>query len=101
MDVSRYHHAESIVIDRAPADVYAIVSDVARVGELSPVCQSCAWDDPERVGTVGSWFTGHNAIGDFTWDTHCQVVAADPGQEFGFINHGPNGTVELVFWGYR
>ena len=87
-------------IDRPPADVYAIVSDVSRIGELSPVCRSCAWDDAALAGTVGAWFTGHNAIGDFTWDTHCQVTVAEPGREFTFINHGPSGDHELVRWGY-
>lgn len=100
MDVSGYHHSDSITINRPPADVYAIVSDVTRIGELSPVCQSGAWDDPTKAGTEGAWFTGHNAIGDLTWDTHCRVVAAVPAQEFSFINHGSSGDVELVRWGY-
>lgn len=100
MDVSGYHHSDSVSIDRSPADVYAIVSDVTRIGELSPVCQSGAWDEPAQAGHEGAWFTGHNAIGDYTWDTHCQVVAAEPGREFAFVNHGPTGEVELVRWGY-
>jgi hypothetical protein len=100
MDVSQYHHAGSISIDRPPADVYAIVSDVTRTGELSPVCESCAWDDPAQAGRAGAWFTGHNVIGDVNWDTHCQVSVAEPGREFAFVNHGPNGDAELVRWGY-
>ena len=100
MDVSGYHHSESITIDRAAAHVYAIVSDVTRIGELSPVCRSAAWDDAAQAGAVGAWFTGHNAIGEFTWDTHCKVVAAEADREFAFVNHGPSGDVELVRWGY-
>ena len=100
MDVSTYHHSESITIDRPADEVYAIVSDVTRVGELSPVCQSGAWDDDAESGSEGAWFTGHNAIGDFTWDTHCQVVVARPGREFTFVNHGPDRGAELVRWGY-
>lgn len=100
MDVSHYNHADSVTIDRPPDDVYAIVSDVTRMGELSPVCTSGTWDDPARAGKQGAWFTGHNAIGDYTWDTHCQVVAAEPGREFTFVNHGPDGNAELVRWGY-
>ena len=100
MDVSGYRHSDSITISRPPESVYAIVADVTRIGELSPVCRSSAWDDPAQAGKEGAWFTGHNAIGEFTWDTHCQVVAADPGREFGFVNHGPNGDTELVRWGY-
>jgi carbon monoxide dehydrogenase subunit G len=101
MDVSSYTHSASITVNRRPEDVYAVISDVTRVGELSPVCRSAAWDDPAQTGKEGAWFTGHNEMRDFKWDTHCQVVAADPGREFAFINHGPSGDVELVRWGYR
>ena len=100
MDVSHYNHSDSITIDRPPQDVYGVVSDVTRMGELSPVCTSGTWDDPAQAGKQGAWFTGHNAIGDYTWDTHCQVVAAQPGREFTFVNHGPDGDAELVRWGY-
>ncbi|HZR12334.1 MAG TPA: SRPBCC family protein [Acidimicrobiia bacterium] len=100
MDVSRYRHSDSITIDRAPEEVYAIVSDVTRMGELSPVCTSGTWNDPAQAGKQGAWFTGHNAIGEYTWDTHCRVVVAEPGREFTFVNHGPDGEVELVRWGY-
>ena len=100
MDVSGYNHSDSITIASPPADVYAIVSDMSRVGELSPVCQSGLWDDAAQAGKEGAWFTGHNAIGDVSWDTHCRVMAAEPGEEFTFINHGPKGDVELVRWGY-
>jgi hypothetical protein len=100
MDVSSYQHVESIRIGRPAADVYAIVSDITRIGELSPVCTSCTWDDATRAGESGAWFTGHNAIGDFTWDTRCLVVEAVPGRAFAFVNHGPEGKTELVRWGY-
>lgn len=100
MDVAGYHHSDSITIDRSPEDVYAIVSDITRMGELSPVCTSGAWDDAAQAGKEGASFVGHNAIGEYTWETHCKVVAAEPSREFAFINQGLNGDVELVRWGY-
>jgi hypothetical protein len=101
MDLSEYQHSDSITIDRPPDDVYAIVADVTRVGELSPVCASASWDDPAQAGKEGAWFTGRNEIGkDISWETHCQVETAKPGKEFAFINHGREGDVELVRWGY-
>jgi Polyketide cyclase / dehydrase and lipid transport len=100
MDVSSYNHSETMRINRSPADLYAIVSDVTRVGDLSPVCQSGTWDDAARAGETGAWFTGHNAIGDFSWDTRCRVVVSDPAREFSFVNLGPDGDAELVRWGY-
>lgn len=100
MDVSGYHHSDSITIASPPEGVYAIVSDVTRIGELSPMCKSAAWDDPAQAGTTGAMFTGHNAIGDITWDTHCQVIAAEPDREFTFVNRGQDGDAELVRWGF-
>ena len=100
MDVSGYNHSDSIIIAAPPVEVYAVVSDVTRIGELSPVCKSAVWDDAGQAGKEGAWFTGHNVINDFSWDTHCKVVAAIPGREFTWINHGPNGDAELVRWGY-
>ena len=100
MDVSSYHHADSITIAAPPDQVYAIISDVTRIGELSPVCQSAVWKDAAQAGKEGAWFIGHNVVNDFSWDTHCKVVAASPSREFVWINHGPNGDTELVRWGY-
>jgi hypothetical protein len=100
MDVSGYNHSESISITRSPADLYAMVINVGRVGDLSPVCQSGTWDDASRAGEVGAWFTGHNAIGDLRWDTRCKVIVARPDKEFSFVNCGPNGEAELVRWSY-
>src|SRR5947209_6236281 len=100
MDVSGYHHSASISVAAPPERVYEIISDVTRIGELSPVCKAGAWDDPGQPGKQGAWFTGHNVINDFTWDTRCKVVVATPGREFAWINHGPNGEAELVRWGF-
>src|SRR5437764_14215483 len=100
MDVSGYRHSDSITIAVSPAEVYDVVSDVTRIGELSPGCKSAAWDDASSAGKEGAWFTGHNVVNDFSWDTHCKVVAATRGREFTWINHGPSGDAELVRWGY-
>jgi hypothetical protein len=86
----------SIVI-AAPADaLYEMVADVTRMGEWSPVCKSCWWDEGVTRAEVGAWFTGHNeAPGRDPWETRSQVVAATPGEEFAF-------TVGGVWtrWGY-
>ena len=44
---------------------------------------------------VGAWFTGRNETPERTWETRCQVVAADPGRRFAWeVNNG------WVYWGY-
>lgn len=100
MDVSSYNHSETLRIHRPAADLYGIVSDVTRVGDLSPVCQVGTWDDASEAGKKGAWFTGSNAIGEIRWDTRCKVVVANPDREFSYINFGPAGDAELVRWGF-
>jgi Polyketide cyclase / dehydrase and lipid transport len=86
--------SESIFVAVPPDDVYAMVSDVTRMGEWSPICRACWWD--EGAGPhVGAFFTGRNVTPDRTWETRSQVVAADPGREFAWeVNNG------WVYWGY-
>jgi hypothetical protein len=100
MDLTPYQHTETVTAACSPEDAHALVSDVTRMGELSPVCTGGAWDDPAATG-AGSWFTGGNAIGELTWETRCRVEANEPGREFTFTNFGPDGQTELVRWGYR
>jgi hypothetical protein len=100
MDVSAYRHEDSVTINCGPAEVYAIISDVSRIGELSPVCKSAAWDDDAQAGKEGAWFSGHNVLGSYSWDTNCQVLAAQPGREFSFVNYGAGRDSGLVQWGY-
>lgn len=88
-------YKESIRIKASAEAVYDMVADVTRMGEWSPVCTSCWWDEPEQGAVVGAWFTGHNEAPDRNWDTRSEVVAADPGREFAFIVGG-----KLVRWGY-
>jgi hypothetical protein len=77
-------HSGSIVVARPPEEVYALVSDVTRMGEWSPVCTACWWDEGASP-TEGAWFTGRNETPERTWETRCRVAAADPGEEFTFV----------------
>jgi hypothetical protein len=92
--VSDLSYSESIVVESSPDSVYELVSDVTRMGEWSPVCTACWWD--EGAGPrVGAWFTGRNETPGRTWETRSEVVAAEPGREFAFIVGGA-----WVRWGY-
>lgn len=87
-------YEDSIVIAASPRDVYDMVSDITRMGEWSPVCRACWWD--EGAGPkVGAWFTGRNEVPGRTWETRSEVVAADRGREFAFVVGG-----NLVRWRY-
>jgi hypothetical protein len=87
-------YSESVVIARSADDLYDIVADVTRMGEFSPVCTACWWDDGASA-QAGAWFTGRNQTPERTWETRSQVVAADPGREFAFAVGGA-----WVRWGY-
>ena len=93
MDTPRF--SSSVVVARPAEDLYAMVADVTRMGEWSPVCTGGSWDEGARQG-VGDWFTGRNEQAGRTWETHCQVVAAEAGREFAFCVGG-----DRVRWGYQ
>jgi len=92
--VAELRKSESIVVAVSPDELYALVSDVTRTGEWSPICRECWWDDGDGPH-VGAWFTGRNQTPGRTWETRSQVVAADPGRAFAWeVNNG------WVYWGY-
>jgi hypothetical protein len=95
MDTSEYRHQETIEISCSPEKLYDLVADVSQMGRWSPVCTGGSYDED------GEWFTGTNVMGDASWETRCRVVVANPGREFVFINHGLDGRLEMVRWGFR
>ncbi len=92
MDDLRY--SESVIVAAAPEALYAMVSDITRMGEWSPVCKACWWDEGDGP-REGAWFTGRNELPDRIWETRSMVVAAEPGREFAFAVNG-----SWARWGY-
>ncbi|PZS23482.1 MAG: polyketide cyclase, partial [Pseudonocardiales bacterium] len=74
-------HSEAVFVAASPQALYEMVSDVTRMGDWSPICKACWWDDGDGP-RVGAWFTGRNVTPERTWETRSQVVVADPGREF-------------------
>lgn len=94
MDTPR--HFGSIVIRRSPEELYDMVADVTRMGEWSPVCTACWWDEGDGP-QVGAMFTGRNERPERTWETRSEVVAADRGREFAWVVAEPPTRAR---WGY-
>jgi hypothetical protein len=94
MDLPR--QSDSIVIKRSAEDLYDMVADVTRMGQWSPVCTACWWDEGEGPN-LGATFTGRNERPERTWETRSEVVAADPGREFAWVVVEPPTRAR---WGY-
>jgi hypothetical protein len=72
------------MIGADPATVYAVLSDVTRIGERSPECRSAVWEGG-APGMVGSTFRGRNRAGRLArWSRRCVVLRAEPGVAFAF-----------------
>lgn len=83
------HDSVSIEIASSPERVYALVSDITRMGEWSPECVSCSWVTGADGPALGARFKASNrgARGP-AWSNTPTVVAADPGREFAFNRNG-------------
>ncbi len=92
--MANLQHSGSIVIAGDPDDLYDLVADVTRMGEWSPVCKECWWENDDARG-LGAWFVGRNELPERTWKTRSEVVAAERGREFAFIVGG-----SYARWGY-
>ena len=101
--MDRLTHSDSAIVARSPEDLYAMVSDITRMGDWSPICKACWWDEGDGP-RVGAWFTGRNELPERTWETRSEVVAADPGREFAWVvNVQPTETsagASVSRWGY-
>ena len=86
--------SDSILVNRSPEELYDLVADVTNMGQWSPVCKACWWNDGDGP-RVGATFTGRNELPDRTWETVSEVVAADRGKEFAFVVQ-----VTGTRWGY-
>ncbi|HEX8771320.1 MAG TPA: SRPBCC family protein [Acidimicrobiales bacterium] len=88
------------VIVRADADrVWAMVSDVTRMGEWSPETERAEWLAGASGPVVGARFKGYNRRGKAKWSTICEVIEAEPGRLFAFAVGGA-AKPETV-WRYR
>lgn len=74
----------TIDIAASPDAVYGLLTDLDRVGELSPECFKAQWQDGATSAAVGAKFVGHNKAGNNEWQASCEVVAATPGKEWAF-----------------
>ncbi len=82
--------------------LYGMVSDLPRIGEWSPECESVDLGGRVTAPVENTTFMGHNAVGPgrrIRYSRHGRVLIADPGREFAFITD--EGGRESTVWRYR
>jgi uncharacterized protein YndB with AHSA1/START domain len=86
----------SVTIEAAPERVWALITDITRMGEWSPECRGGRWSRGVTGPAVGARFVGFNAYGRLRWRTHCRVVECEEPRNFSFTV-AENGMT----WGWR
>jgi uncharacterized protein YndB with AHSA1/START domain len=95
--------SDSVTVERdiatPPEAVWALISDVTRMGDFSPENIGGEWIGDRREPVVGARFRGTNQNGKRRWKTVCTVVAAEPGRVFAFDVKA--GGLRVARWEYR
>lgn len=76
--------AVSVDVGARPETVWALISDLTRMGEWSPECVGVTWaGSPPGPGgpSVGAVFKGRNRNGLRRWSTKGTVIAAEPSRK--------------------
>jgi len=94
--------SESVSVTRdfsASAEkLWAMVSDVTRMGEWSPENEGGEWLSDATAARPGARFRARNRVGKRSWRTVAAVVDAEPGRRFSFrVSAGP---VKVADWAY-
>ena len=83
----------------APAErVWALVSDLPRMGEFSPENAGGSWQRGATGPAVGAVFRGTNRSGGRRWSTRCTVTRCEPGRAFAFAVHAVG--MPVAEWSY-
>ena len=91
----------SVHMKAPPEKVWALVSDVTRIGEFSPETFEARWTRGSTGPEVGASFKGHvkrNGVGPTYW-TLCTVTVCEPEHQFEWAVG--NDAVTTNNWGYR
>lgn len=80
---------EVVHVSCPPAEAWALVSDIRRIGEFSPECVGTRWlDGADRLG-VGVRFEGTNrvraGVDEVVWIRPCTVTRLIPGERFAYV----------------
>lgn len=83
------HGSARTHIAATPEKLYALITDVTRMGEWSPETVKAEWVDGATGPAPGARFKGTNKMGFIRWSTTPTVEVAEPGREFTFATGKP------------
>jgi uncharacterized protein YndB with AHSA1/START domain len=86
----------SIHVDAPAERVWALLTDVTRMGEWSPETYRCRWTGDMAAPAVGATFRGSNKRGLMRWSNDCTVTVADEPDRFEWEVRQSG-----MRWGYR
>jgi hypothetical protein len=92
--------SRTVTVDADATTVWAMVSDLTRMGEFSPENIGGHWVAPATGPRLGARFRGTNRNGRKEWSTKVRVVAWEPGRRFTFDVRSPFG-MRVSRWGYE
>jgi hypothetical protein len=90
--------SRTVEVDASPERAWDLVSDLPRMGELSPENTGGRWLRGAAAPAVGVRFRGSNRNGWRRWSTVVQVTACQPPQQFAFDVHSLGLAVSR--WSY-
>jgi hypothetical protein len=76
--------SRTVDVDASAELVWALVSDLPRMGELSPENAGGSWLGGATGPAVGARFRGSNRQGWRRWSTLARVTTCEPGSRFAF-----------------
>lgn len=89
----------SLTVAAPPERVWALVSDVTRVGDWGAECVAAKWVDGADGPAVGARFLGHQVRQDREWETTSIVIESEPGLSFAWAVEDPANPAAI--WRYQ
>ncbi|HVV38319.1 MAG TPA: SRPBCC family protein [Acidimicrobiales bacterium] len=86
----------TIHINAAPEVVWALVTDVTRMGEWSPETTAAEWVDGATGPAVGAKFRGTNKVWFYKWSTTPVITACESNRLFAFDAGGTIWTYSFT-----
>lgn len=97
-DSSATTGSASVRVDASPDAVYAYLTNLDLLPDLSPENVRCELLDDATEVALGAKFRGYNKAQDYEWHVDCVVTVLEPNQTFAY--EVPPGFEHATTWSY-